>query len=138
MINLDTAVEAAHKTFEVVVKSDEDGSKAGFNVVGSMSEQYGKARRELDIAGVKLARSRKGKAINWEGDEGDEFIAEQRSIANMIVAKNCVVNWFGFYVGKEDPQPLEFTSENLEKVLKLFPAFVERIALEVQNDENFM
>jgi hypothetical protein len=33
---------------------------------------------------------------------------------------------------------LEFTSENLEKVLKLFPAFVERIALEVQNDENFM
>ncbi len=138
MINIDLAVEAAKHTFEVVVKEDEeDGTRAGFVVVGAMSEQYGKARREMEVAGIRMARNRKGK-VDWKGAEGDEVIADQRTEANMIVAKNCTIGWFGFYVGKDEPVEFEFNRENLEKVLGLFPVFADRISLEVQNDENFI
>jgi hypothetical protein len=139
-INLDLAAESANNTYEVVVKEDDDGSKAGFMVVGTTSEQFAKAKREMDIAGVRFARNRRGVGkIDWKGSEGDEIIADQKSEANRIIARNCVVDWFGFVVGKGDEvKPLEFTPGNLEKVLNLFPAFSDRIAAEVQSEENFM
>lgn len=137
-INIDVAAESVQNTFEVVVKSDEaDGSKAGFIVVGTMSAEFAKARREMELAGIRLARSKKGK-INWEGTEGDEIIADQRTAGNLIIAKHCTLGWFGFFAGKEQPQPFEFTPENFDRVLALFPMFADRIATEVQNDENFM
>jgi hypothetical protein len=137
-INIDLAVESAQNTFDVVVKSDDaDGSKAGFTVVGTMSAEFAKARREMELSGIRLARSKKGK-VDWQGAEGDELIADQRAAGNLVIAKHCTVGWFGFFVGKDDPQPFEFTPENLDRVLSLFPLFADRIATEVQNEENFM
>lgn len=128
-------IEAAGKnTFNVEVGTREDGTPVGFTILGSSSEEYRKARRAIELIGIKSAAKARG-PIDMSTDEGAERVADSTDEGRQILLQHCVVGWFGFTMGG---QPAEFTPENLQRLLKTKTNWIDLIAREIENDANFI
>ncbi len=127
-------IEASRsKTFNVEVGALEDGTPVGFIVLGTASDEYQKARRASELLGVKIAAASKT-VIDMSTDKGAERIVDGTARSRRIVIDHCVVGWFGFTMGGK---PAEFTPENLDRLLKARPNWVDILAREIENDANF-
>jgi hypothetical protein len=131
MIDIEELEASAAATFDVVMK---EGKKpSGFRVMGSSSEQYRNAMREIGIINIKAFATRKTQP-DIASDEGATLAAESADRVKMAVLRRCVVGWFGFASKGAD---LPFSVEALERVLKIKPAWTDMLVREIEDDANF-
>lgn len=128
------------RTFDLVVgrrdPSDADpaGAPVGFKVVGASSVEFQRAQRAHEVLSTKLAAQR-GVPLDAKTDDGAEtLVASGESRRNLIVSE-CVVDWFGFTVGRTEP--FAFSKENLERVLRAKPEWRDALFLAITNEANF-
>lgn len=129
------ALEAAtSKTFDVVVGTRDDGGRVGFTVVGSASEQYQTAIRAIDLLNVKESAARKS-TVDMASDAGAEIVVDGGAKRRDLLLDACVVEWFGFTLGANEPAP--FTPENFRRVMKAKPTWRLRLLTAIEDDANF-
>lgn len=115
-------------TFDVDVGTRDDGAKVGFRIVGPSSDQFEAADREIATAALADARKRGG------ADELDEAATENVARRRDIIARHCLVGFYGFSI---NGQAAEFNAENVERILKARPNWKSLIVGAVANEGNF-
>lgn len=124
------ALEAARgNTFDLVVGTTDGEQPVGFRLVGQASEQYQAVRREIEAMDVRDYSARRELAVD------PQAIADGAAKRRDMLVKACVVDFFGFSIAGAKA---EFTAENLERVLKAMPQWLERIAIEIEREGNFI
>ena len=124
---------AATATFDVVVGKTDKGEPVGFRVLGSSSEPYAKARRDVEVMAVQASANRKA-PLDLTTNEGAAQAVDKGEQAKSAMLNACVVDWFGFTM---DGKPAKFSAENLSRVLKVKPDWTDRLVREIENDANF-
>lgn len=137
--DLDSLEKSAQATFNVDVGEREDGQKVGFVVVGQGSSQYTEADREVQVLNITEAAKRK-KPIATDTPEGALQVVDGGEIRVRVQLQKCVVAWYGFQVRGEAGSMVdaEFNQENLARVLKAKPNWAKLLAVEIDNDANFV
>lgn len=130
--------KSANQEFKVIVGHYDDEAKTpvGFTVVGSGSEQYAKAERGIQILNIKEAAARKTGRLDLTTDTDAAVIADGADARRMIQIESCIVGWFGF-TEEDGTTPLDFTPENVRKILKFKPHWANQILLAIEDERNF-
>jgi len=140
MFDIDELEAMQGRTFDFVVgrRDPVDGAEAGepvgFRVVGSTSAEFQRAQRAHEVLTTKLAAQR-GVALDVKTDDGADALVASGEMRRNLIVSECVVDWFGFTIGKTQPFP--FSKENLERVLRSKPEWRDTLFLAITNDSNF-
>ncbi|MGV1017437.1 MAG: hypothetical protein ACOYBW_08680 [Fluviibacter phosphoraccumulans] len=131
--------KSASQTFDVIVGHYDDEAKTpvGFRVVGTGSEQYAQADRNIQILNIKEAALRTSGKLDLTTDKDAGLIADGAEKRRVLQTESCVVDWFGF-TEDDGVTPLEFNSENLRRMLKARPHWANLILLGIEDERNFM
>lgn len=132
--DINDLASTAQLTYDVQVGQRDDGSPVGFKVLGQASEEYDRAEREVQVLNVREATERRSPA-DIDSEEGAERWAAGVAARRQIVIKHCVVGWYGFTIGQD--QPAEFNAENLARVLGARKDWVRRLANAIETEANF-
>lgn len=132
--DIDSLEQSANNTYRLTVGQRDDGTPVGFVLVGPASDQFNEAERRIQVFNIREAANRQHSA-DVNTDEGAALIAAGTDERRAIVAKHCVVDWYGFTLGENEPAP--FTPENLDRVLKARKNWVRLIAMAIDNEANF-
>jgi len=132
--DLDAIDDSKQSTFDVVVGNLDNGGTVGFRVLGTGSNEYQKARREVELFNVKQsAQSRK--RLDMATNDGAEFVVDTAEKNRVVILNACIVDWFGFTLGGARA---ELNEENLSRVFKARPGWAEIVLREIENDANFI
>lgn len=141
--SIDAIEQSARNTFDVIVGhhdagTDEHGAKklgdpVGFRVLGTGSEEYQTADRQIQLLNVKEAAMRKEK-VDLTKDDGAQVIVDGSEKRRMLIVNACVVGWFGF---KDANGDAPFTRDNLHRVLKAKPNWLRQILAAIEDEGNF-
>ena len=109
----------------------------GFILVGTNSEQYAAADREVRAFNIQsnTLRAKNKVILDASTEEGAMDIAKATETHRMIYLKHCVIGWYGFSNGEVEA---EFTQEELLKVLAARPLWAERLIGAIENEGNFV
>lgn len=157
--NIDALERSSRATFDHVVghqpgQPDEAGkptrgAPVGFRLVGTGSDEYSDAMRQIALIDVKEAAQRSKAAgevgagdaagLDASTDAGAALVVDSSKQRREIIARRCIVGWFGWTIGEGDNQrEAEFTPDNLNRVLASRPAWLYSIVAAVENDANFI
>ena len=134
--DVDAILDSGSKPFNVDVGQRDDGAPVGFVVLGTSSEAYAKADREIQLINVKQAGSRKGIALDSTTDEGAAFIVDGTEEFKDIVFKHCVLDWYGFTKG--ETEPAEFSMELFLKLIRARPLWARKLLVSIEDEANFV
>jgi hypothetical protein len=130
--------KSAQETCEVVVGHYDDDAKTpvGFTVVGTGSKEYAQADRDIQILNIKEAALRKTGRLDLTTDKDAAMIADGAEKRRLLQIEGCVVGWFGF-TDSDGQTALEFTPDNLRRVLKARPHWGNLILMAIEDERNF-
>lgn len=132
--NLDKIEANKEVTHDMVIGHRADGAPVGFRLRGMASDAYQEASRQVDLLNIKRAAGRKDR-LDMSTDEGAAAAVDESAHRRDLLLKACVVDWFGFTIGEDEPAP--FTEDNFMRALRLKPQLRMAILAEVENEENF-
>lgn len=105
----------------------------GFKVLGPGSDEYAAAERAIQLLNVKEAAARKA-AVDLTSDEGAGVAVDGGEARRQVLIDKCVVGWFGF---DDSGKPAEFSTANLNRLLKARPAWKSRLLLAIEDEKAF-
>ncbi|MFS2047567.1 hypothetical protein ACEN9J_03165 [Variovorax sp. Varisp41] len=109
------------------------GTKVGFRVVGPASDQYQAVDREIQIVNVRDAVKQRA-TLDLKTDKGAELVVDTGADRRLRIVRACTVGWYGF---KDGGQDFPFTPENLDRMLKARPNWVNRLIAAIEDEANF-
>ena len=136
--DIDQLDETSETSYRVVVGRNPDvdgapGEDAGFLIVGPNSTQFQDVEREISVLNLLQAEKRK-RALDLGNAEDARLFVDGNADRRELLVKRCTIGWFGL---KQNGQDADFTPANLDRVLKSRPAWVKRIAGEIETLSNF-
>jgi len=110
----------------------------GFVLVGTNSEEYAIADREVRAFNIKASYQRakdQTKALDPTTDEGALDVATATESHRAIYLKHCVVGWYGF---KQAGELATFSSGAAMNVLKARPQWAIKLIAAIETEANFI
>lgn len=141
--DIDAIAESRQVTINVDVGTDvtpgtESKTPVGFVLVGTNSEEYATADREVRAFNIKASYQRvrdQTKALDPTTDEGALDVATATESHRAIYLKHCVVGWYGF---KQAGEPAAFSTEAAMNVLKARPNWAIKLIAAIEREANFI
>lgn len=135
IVEVDSLFSDARGTLDVDVLFDEAGDAiAGFRILDSNSDEYRKAKRENEIAGVMRGSARK-KPIDLATESGAATALNLGNANTRKLALAITVDWYGF---ADKGKTLGFDRETLQRMLEARQSWADKIVAKAEEAASFL